>query len=92
MSVELLPKNDECYQFGVANGTWFALCNGPLKDFLGEQHTNDEMDIDGITAGLCADRLDLWEPPEGWFSPGREREGKKMFQEFFRECDGFTTY
>lgn len=93
MTVELVPnENSESFCMGLANGTWFTLCNGPLKTFLGEQHTNDPMNVDAITADLCGDALDLWKPPKGWFSHGNEDKGKALIKKFFKTCNGFTTY
>lgn len=91
MSVNLIPNSDKCFELGVSNGSWFVLCAGPLEKFLGMQTTNDPMRVDAITADRCADALDLWEPPKGWFSEGKERKGKQLFQEFFRTCNGFVT-
>ena len=93
MSVELVPKAESgCFDIGLANGTWFALCDGPLKTIIGQQHTNDPIDVDAVDADLCGDALDQWEPPDDWFSPGKEAEGKAMMIAFFKTCKGFTTY
>lgn len=91
MSVELDPKSADCYCMGLANGTLFTVCNGPLIDIVGEQRSNDPMDVSAADAKQCAAALAEWEPPSGWFSEGKEQEGKNKLIKFFRECDGFTT-
>ncbi len=93
MTVEFTPKKEGCFCFSVANETFFEMCNtSAIKTFIGEQHTNDPIDVDGTTADLCGDALDLWTPPKGWFSDCKENEGKAMFKNFFKSCDGFKTH
>ena len=91
MSVELEPKGD-AYEIGLANGTWYTLVNtSGIKDLIGEQKFNDPIHVDAETALKCADVLENWIPPEGWFSKGKEHEGKEMMVEFFKTCNGFET-
>ena len=91
MSVELEPKG-AAYEIGLANGTWFTMVNtSDIKELIGEQKFTDPVYVDAKTALKCADALENWTPPEGWFSKGKEHEGKKMMIEFFKTCDGFET-
>ncbi len=91
MSVELEPKGD-AYEIGLANGTWYTMVNtSGIKDLIGEQRFTDPVHVDAETALKCAEALEDWTPPEGWFSKGKEGEGKEMMLEFFKTCDGFKT-
>lgn len=92
MSVEIEPLNENCFSMGLSNGTWFTICNGPLIDIVGEQRTNDPMNVGAEDAHKCAHALENWIPPTGWFSEGKEQEGKAMLINFFYDSGGFTTH
>jgi hypothetical protein len=96
MSVHFDPKGD-CFCFGVSNSTWFELVRkgGPLHKVLGPDMnhlTNDPIDADNEISQRCAEAMSYWNPPNEWFSPGKEHEAKNMFIDFFRQCDGFNTH
>ncbi len=91
MTVELIPKSD-IFEIGVANGTWFTMVNtSEIKELISEQKFNDPINVDAETALKCAEALENWNPPEGWFSKDKESVGKEMLLEFFKFCGGFET-
>lgn len=93
MSVEIEPVNKGCDCIGVANGTWFTLLNeAGLGTVVAGKNTNDPVNATEEQANECADLLEKWTPPAGWFLGGEEEKGKELFLDFFRECGGFTTY
>lgn len=92
MSIELRAKSD-FPEVGISNGTWLKmLLTTEIKDIIGKHVTNDLLTVDADSAKKCADALEDWTPPEGWFMLGHEEKGKLIMIEFFKQCEGFTVH
>ena len=96
MSVEFEPKakSEDCFCFGVSNGTWFWLLNNTdIGGIVSQINTNDPIDASEEDAMLCADIMRDIELPETW--AGEVIPSEKMrqtFIDFFDSCQGFTTH
>lgn len=91
MTVELEPKGgEESFDVGMPNQTWFDLVNkSDIKNHIGEQSSNDPVDVTPEMSKIFAEIIRSWEPPAGWFS-GIDNP-KQMMIEFFETCEGFTS-
>lgn len=90
MSVQLIANNPNVPDINVANGTFYELHKGPLKQILSMTISANDLEATAEQAEACAKALELWTPPQGWFMPGKEISGLIMFMDFFRRCGGFT--
>ena len=96
MSVEFEPnaKGDDCFCFGVSNGTWFWLLNNTdIGGIICQDNTNDPIDASEEHALLCADIMRDIELPDNWSGEtmGSEKM-RQIFIDFFETCEGFTTH
>jgi hypothetical protein len=87
VSVEFVPKKEECFCFEAPNGHLFALLREPsFSEILGDPpRTNDSIDASDEQAIKLAAFLRDWDA-SGWGGD------KYMYIEFFEKCGGFTTY
>lgn len=90
MSVQFIPKNPDCFDFSVANKTWFTLANEALvgKDLkvsLQVQRTNDSIEITEFEADIFVILLTEWVELKDW------NFDKQVFIDFFKQCGGFKT-
>lgn len=90
MSVQLIANNPNVPDINVANGTFYELHKGPLRQILDMTVTANDLEASKEQAEACAKALELWTPSQGWFMPGKEISGLIMFMDFFRRCGGFT--
>lgn len=92
MTVELNPKCNHCFLIGVANETFFSMVNDSgMSDVIGEQKTNDPITVTSDQAMKCREKLRAWTPPNEWGGGFQPEKMKKLFDEFFTRCDGFST-
>jgi len=90
MGVEFIPKNRDCFEFGLANGTWFKfLDNKKFKDILRCDKTNDPLDVSSDDVKRLLVVVDEIEITDKIY--GTNRSIKEMFIDFLKCCDGFTT-
>jgi len=96
MGVEFIPKNKDCFTFGLPNATWFKILdNKKIKDILKCDKTNDPIDVSSDdTRKLLnvVNKIDI---------PGvicgdikrkiKEKPIKELIVEFLKCCGGFTT-
>lgn len=46
MSVEFIPNNKDCFEFGLPNGTWFKILeNKNVKELIGGIKSNDPLKV-----------------------------------------------
>ena len=93
MTVEFIPKSEDCFAFAAPDGHWFELLRKPgVRAILGGLliMTNDPADIDRETAVKLGDYIQ--ENKDGELSEWSEKVDWGMYREFFEDCDGFTTF
>lgn len=96
MSVEFEPKakSEDCFCFGVSNGTWFWLLNNTnIGGIICQENTNDPIDASEEDALLCADIMRDIELPDNWAGQAMDSEEmRQIFIYFFEKCGGFNTH
>jgi len=94
MSVEIVPKNNQCYGMGISNGSWYELLeNKEIANLIGGLKTNDPIDVSKETALKILEIVKKTTFSEKWSNPmGDGRTLMELFIEFLECCDGFKTY
>lgn len=91
MAIDLIPNNKNCIRISVSVDTWKALAaNTPIETMV-PSVVGIPLGADKETSLKCADIVREWTPPAYWF-PEAGADGKTLFLQFFKNCDGFRAF
>lgn len=88
---QLTPDNKHIAPLALPSAALQTLINGPLKAVIPAGFTlTGGARLSGQQADECAQILERWTPPAGWYQTGKEYAGLCLFMDFFRRCSGCT--
>lgn len=91
MPQQLTPKNKNIQPLALPSAAVNTLINGPLKAVIPAGFAlNKGASLTATQADECAQVLERWTPPAGWYQSGKEYAGLCLFMDFFRRCSGCT--